>query len=788
MHRASPFTAERSEAAMSQANWSEYIQSHTVVTIPEKRPPVQFRWPAWTKDWESLLTFGLVLMVFLSVARSIQNADWVPGMPSLVGLAFVAMCAGLLLARVRVPEVVLHVLAFLIGAAIIFWLTLGFIDAPGGFEASVRAFGTRWKDWIGVVRRNEPTSDNMPFVMGVLTLTWICAYLAAWTIFRWRNAWLALIPGGIALLTNISYLPGQVSVDFVIFLFGAMLLVMRVHMLNKLHEWRRTNTPYPDFLSLNLLNITTWVAIGAIILAWSLPQANEIGIFSRAWEKLTSPLNSDSDHFVRLFSGIDAKREVPLHNFGDTLPLQGRVILGSKIAAQVEFGEGSNQGRALRVKVYDEYTPGGWKAGQRSDRDLAELEQIQPSSGQKLAYKDRQEVAANFVRESGFPKNSLPTIGQPATVTVASRAEVISTDTVPDIDALRSRQPFKVGDPFVTTGTISTASAEKLRASGEAYPQYVRDRYLQLPAGLPQRVRQLSADLTKDRPTAYDKAKAIEEYLRTFPPTFEIRTVPPGRDAVDFFLFDEKKGYFDYQASAMVVLLRGSGVPARLAVGYVVDEFDPGVRRYLLRDKHAYAWPEVYFPGYGWVEFSPYGDAPVITRPESDGSIGDTTINESGLLGEGPGLDFGDIEQGQGSGALPVSESGIDVWKFILPVLYVLLVIVVIGGTAGIGLKLAWERGMSGLDYPAQLWEKTVRLASWLRLGPKPYQTATEYGRSLRSALPDVTDGLDVVVDSYQVSRYGRRDLTPVERDRLDTVWPPLRNGLIRRVLRWKSR
>lgn len=772
---------------MSQANWSEYIQSHTVVTIPDKRPPFQIRWPAWLKDWEMWLTFSLVLIVFLSVARSIEKAEWVPGMPSLVGLSFAAICIGMALSRIRVPEVVLHVLALIIGAGVIFWLTLGFINAPGGFEENVRAFGSRWKDWIGVVRRNEPTTDNMPFVMGVLTLTWICAYLAAWTIFRWRNAWLAVVPGGFALLTNISYLPGQFSGEFVVFLFGAMLLVMRVHLINKLHEWKHTNTIYPEFISLNLLNITTWVAILAIITAWSLPQANEVGIFSRTWERIAAPFRTDSDLFVRLFSGIDAKREVPLHSFGDVLPLQGRVILGSKIAAQVEFGEGSNQGRPLRVKVYDIYSAAGWKAGPRTDKDLAALEQVTTTGGQKAAYKDRVEVVANFVRESGFPKNSLPTIGQPAIVSVTSRAEIVNTDVVPDIDAVRSRQQFKVGDAFVTTGTISTASAEKLRTSGDAYPQYVRERYLQLPDNLPQRVRQLSADLTKDRPTAYDKAKAIEEYLRTFPTTFDIRAVPPGRDAVDFFLFDEKKGYFDYQASAMVVLLRAAGVPARLAVGYTIDEFDLSVRRYLLRDKHAYAWPEVYFVGYGWVEFSPYGDAPIIMRPNTDGTEGDTTVSEPGLLGEAPGLDFGDIEESTGGGTVATTTRHTDYMKILLPLFYVLVGVIVVAGTVGLGVRFAWERGMAGLDYPAQLWEKTVRLATWLRLGPKPHQTASEYSRHLKRALPDVTDGLDVVVDSYQISRYGRRDLTPQERDRLEGVWPSLRNGLLRRVLRWKG-
>ena len=773
---------------MSQANWSEYIQSRPVVTIPERRPPFRFRWPAWVTDWESWLTFALVLLVFLSVAHSIDSAHWVPDMPSLTGLSFLALFAGLMLSRVRVPEVILHVIALLIGALVVTWLTLQFIDAPVSWQG-LRQFGSRWQAWINVVRRNEPTTDNMPFVMLVLAFTWIAAYYSAWSIFRWRNAWLALIPGGIALLTNISYLPSQFSADFIVFLFGAMLLVMRVFMLNKLHEWRRTDTPYPDFLSLTLLNVTTWVALAALFLAWSIPQANEIGFFSRVWERMSAPFTNDSDHFVRLFSSIDSKREVPLHTFGDTLPLQGRVVLGSKIAAQVDFGEGSNRGRPLRAKVYDEYTPAGWKAGPRTAVDLAPLEQVQPGGNQKAAYKDRVDVAANFVVESGFPKNALPTVGQPSQVSVNSKAEVVSTDTVPDIDAVRSRnRSFGVGDAFVTIGTISVASEEKLRAAGDAYPQYVRDRYLQLYPGFPQRVRQLALDLTKDRPTAYDKAKAIEEYLRTFPPSFDIRTVPPGRDAVDYFLFDEKKGYFDYQASAMVVLLRAAGVPARLAVGYTVGEeqFDLSVRRYLLREKNAYAWPEVYFPTYGWQEFAPYGDAPVISRPVSDTSQGDTTVEEDELLRETPGLDFGDIDEMESSTSTAPTRSRSDLLKPLLPVLYALLGLLVLGSIAGIGVRIAWERGMAGLDYPSQLWEKTVRLASWLRLGPRPHQTPAEYSRTLRRALPNATEGVEVVADGYQRSRYGRHDLSPAERERLDEAWTPLRNRLIKRLLRWK--
>ena len=67
----------------------------------------------------------------------------------------------------------------------------------------------------------------------------------------------------------------------------------------------------------------------------------------------------------------------------------------------------------------------------------------------------------------------------------------------------------------------------------------------------------------------YDKAAAIESYLRTFPIDYNVPKTPPGRDSVDYFLFDAQRGYFDYHASAMAVMLRTLGIPARVATGYV---------------------------------------------------------------------------------------------------------------------------------------------------------------------------------------------------------------------------
>jgi hypothetical protein len=82
----------------------------------------------------------------------------------------------------------------------------------------------------------------------------------------------------------------------------------------------------------------------------------------------------------------------------------------------------------------------------------------------------------------------------------------------------------------------------------------------------------------------------------------------------DYFLFDLKKGYCDYYATAMVVLARINGLPARFVSGYSPGSYDAPNARYVIRELNAHSWAEVYFPGVGWVEFEPTASLPVIER------------------------------------------------------------------------------------------------------------------------------------------------------------------------------
>ena len=171
------------------------------------------------------------------------------------------------------------------------------------------------------------------------------------------------------------------------------------------------------------------------------------------------------------------------------------------------------------------------------------------------------------------------------------------------------------GETYRVDSIIPTYSEEELRKAGQSYPDWLRDRYMGLPSSVPDRVLALARELTATEPTPYDRAVALEHYLRQFPYTLDVTMPSLGQDSAEYFLFILQKGYCDYYATAMVVLSRAAGLPARLVTGYVAENFDEARNAYIITADQAHAWAEVYFPGYGWITFEPTSGRSAIPRP-----------------------------------------------------------------------------------------------------------------------------------------------------------------------------
>ncbi|MGP6138960.1 DUF4129 domain-containing transglutaminase family protein [Jeotgalibaca sp. A127] len=145
------------------------------------------------------------------------------------------------------------------------------------------------------------------------------------------------------------------------------------------------------------------------------------------------------------------------------------------------------------------------------------------------------------------------------------------------------------------------------------------EEYLVVPESVPQRVWDLAAELTAGPGTMYEKVRALEQYLSSdggFRYSLrEASVLPDGADYVDHFLFESGVGYCDNFSTAMVVMARMAGIPARWAKGFnsgtaAVDA--DGVAYYEVTNANAHSWPEIYFPEHGWVPFEP---TPAFNQP-----------------------------------------------------------------------------------------------------------------------------------------------------------------------------
>jgi len=149
----------------------------------------------------------------------------------------------------------------------------------------------------------------------------------------------------------------------------------------------------------------------------------------------------------------------------------------------------------------------------------------------------------------------------------------------------------------------STPPAE-LRKAPSNHPDAVRQTYLQLPP-LDPRIQQLAEQVTAGSQNEYDKASSIERYLMThYAYTLDL-SGPRAEDPLANFLFVRRSGHCEYFASAMTVMLRAIGIPARYVTGFLPGEYNDLGGDYIIRESDAHSWVEVYFPSYGWITFDP---------------------------------------------------------------------------------------------------------------------------------------------------------------------------------------
>ena len=815
---------------------------------------VQFFRPRY--GWLSLVLLALNLMW---VVWSVQRADWVP-IPSLPGLMLLALLASLFLSRIPVWGVLVLPVGFAIGALVILWQLTSF-QGEGLEFANTGELLERLNLWLAAAQTGSINIDQAPFAFGLMVATWATGFLAGWMFFRYGNIWVIFLLGGAGLLSNLTYLPPAASADLAVYLLLALLFMARVQSIRRRREWDARNIQYDGHLGFLSIADSVLIAFAVLLVAFfAMPVGKSWGPTHATYEHLRSPLVSWEEDFNRLFAGLPARRPMPYRIWGDVMAFQGTLDLANTPVLQVNspvpmywrartYGTYESNGWSSpdtvlkppgwtpkysvrqpylkRVEVNHAVTPnyssrnlfvGGQILG--VDRDV------------RIETYDSPTYMLEFGASDGgsnlHPKLSLASVnlgralkGPGAEVTdlaLAQRlppgfhlidverkkgevrqvriAEVIAQQ--PDTLSVQTgRGSAKSGKTYQITSSVSLAKPQELRRAGLDYPTWAMDKYTQLPPDFPQSVRDLARKVTAGASTPYDKANAVEAYLKNknnFKYNLKIDPPPYNADGVEHFLFTQKEGYSEYFASAMTVMLRSQGVPARLVTGYGLGDKDLDQDVYVVSDSDSHAWMEVFFPRYGWIGFEPTpGEAiPTAFRPTPaldpedltglDGTLGNNICEDE--IDEEDCLDA----RNQGANSDDESAGNTSFWSTqlvpILPWLVIMLAVATVGAIAG---WIFWRRFMRPSPDPQITFRRLAFLGGLSAIGPAEYQTPYQYRNRLEREFPRQRENLSVIFNHYVGSLYGRKQLADDEARSLVRAWEGIRLPMLLHLFRRRT-
>ncbi len=483
--------------------------------------------------------------------------------------------------------------------------------------------------------------------------------------------------------------------------------------------------------------------------------------------------------------------------------LGGGLTDSTRPVLEVELLEGTlPRSLYLRGQTSDYYTGRSWQTS-----DLGTVADLDTAFQDGVVYDNEVKMRVSYLR----PENDLFGLF-PTTAIALLDAEDASLEYRLDVMGNIGVHPDNFTGSYNLTGkTITPVDLRTL----EPQPELVKESspfspFLQLPPDLPQRVTDLSDEITLGAETELDKVEKIKEYLKEFPYQVDTPAPPAGQDFVDYFLFEQQEGYCSYYASAMAVLLRIQNIPARYVLGYRVPTGDdlvvlPGNEGspppLQVKQNHAHAWVEVFLQGYGWVAFEPTRPFRILgalgdssededqdegSREEEDqpdreeeeaaaegeedreeaeedtaaGEAQETGPNgeqldekEDGALGAENGRrpDGGETD----GGTSPAEEGSESVfprggWFFILT------------GTFLIGSWYVYQE-FSYAKNPVDLYRKIIRLRSLFNRPPRPGETPSQIVAHLKKELPELSEDLEQMKQSYHISYYSTGEDTAAE-------------------------
>lgn len=569
--------------------------------------------------WDTPSAILLFFIIQVSTWR-LQAADWTENLNLVRNIAVIGLLVGMALGQsiFKKHNTVLLSIAYMLVAFISQWM--GFIE----FDRDQTYLGDKFLILFGRLFTSiseflsgREVNDQILVLVLLSFPYWFVSLYSGYQLTRYANILACILPsaGVMFIVHYYHYTAKDYSWMFGAFLFFTLLFIGRQKYLADKTKWAKERVLFSNESGLDINNTTFTVAATIIILAWFIPYTFTANTSAKdVWQNVSGDWFS-SDFYENLFSSVNKEKKPQAKNFQTELGLGTQTSQSDAIIFLVYAPPVAQEYPRLywRGQVYDSYEDGKWlitskdEARYTASRDI-EIPDIQNRSRLTFTfdiYTETQIILFSAAQPISANHN-----------TIALHEKISSADPEIDILTLRASPALKIGDLVRVSSMMVNPLVLELQTASDEYPSWVLNKYLRLPDDFSPEIQTLAQDITEPYDNAYDKTIAITNYLRRTIEYAPAITIPEDEnDPLAYFLFDLQRGFCNYSASVEVLMLRSIGIPARLAVGYAQGE--PNIQNsiYTVRERDLHAWPEVYFPEYGWVEFEPTGNQEPLSRP-----------------------------------------------------------------------------------------------------------------------------------------------------------------------------
>ena len=737
----------------------------------------------------------MVVIIILLVVMRLWATDWVENLHLLVYLAFFASITGVALGYSRFSPLVCGFISTVYSSFIIGWLFGTTIEPEITWHDRILYHvGWRLRVTFTQLIAGESFDDPIFFLVFMSAALWLLGTSSTFLLVRKGAYWASVIPLGFVLLVinNYDQHLARNMWFLMIFLFLSLLILGRMTSLNYQRKWRGEGIFTTDQSHADLTKTIVMIATIIMILVAIIPINPQNGDrFPSLWLNITNRWHQFSDRFSSIFNFEALVPGKPrLGFFGEAIGLG----TGTPESDQVVFTVTSHSTLYpeyrpyWRARSYDSYQDGVWTTSIELLEDDLLPEEF------SIPYPEwKGEQSFTFTYTSNLRDMALLfSAGSPTGVDrpVTAITNPIS-DTEEDLIAVLAKPALNKGDSYQVESNIPIITVADLQESITEYPGWL-DSYLQLPDDFSEKVKDIAEGIANKNPHPYFTTLDITHYLRT---TIDYsRTLPeppPGVDPIEWFLLDEKRGFCNYYATAQVLMLRSVGIPARLAVGYAQGDYDPATSTHTVLARDSHAWPEVYFPGYGWIIFEPTASQPPIIFPSDTAAaedIGEAPLQddlqklEPTLSPDELSMDIPDeLMNGETepspSEQIEFEEPGTKLWIFLVAgsVFLISTLFILFRKSLRPGkiefLPIMLERRLinRGKSVPEflQLWISRSRtkaiekayhqIGLSLRIlgySINPAETPGERGKALSALLPEEKETISDIVNEYEIRQY----------------------------------